>query len=180
MEKAAAVHAGLGRIGRNGCFIHPVHGSWVLLGGFTIDRDLIRLHPPGPVGDCGDCTRCQAACPSSALRGPGILDARRCLSYWTVEHSGPLPQEIQAVMGRTGALFGCDVCQAVCPDNRGRASQAPGIPELGQDAELSGLTAEDIEGIREEDFLSLFGHTPVARLGRVGLLRNLAAIRGKD
>ena len=177
MEKAVAVAAGLGRIGCNSLLIHPIHGSRVLIGGFTVDRDLVQLHPPGPVGDCGDCRRCQAACPTDAISREGVLDARRCLSYWTTEHAGELPPEIRDAMRRTGTLFGCDACQDVCPDNSVGAQKLHAEMLAPLDLDPDRLQPEHFERIEEGEFQAVFGDTPVARLGLKGFLRNLRAAR---
>jgi len=177
MEKAVAVNAGLGRIGRNTCLIHPIHGSRLLIGGFTVDRDLVQLHPPGPVGDCGECRRCQAACPMDAISGEGVLDARRCLSYWTTEHAGELPPEIRDAMRRTGTLFGCDICQTVCPENSTGPQKLDTEMLAPLDLDPDSLDAEHLERIEQGEFEAIFGDTPVARLGLDGLLRNLRVAR---
>ena len=114
MDKAWAVAAGTGWLGKNTCVIHPALGSWFFLGEIFLDLEL----PPDPeVADhCGTCTRCLEACPTGALVAPRLLDARRCISYLTIEHRGDLTAAEEKGMGDW--LVGCDLCQDVCPWNR--------------------------------------------------------------
>lgn len=112
-ERDLASEAGLGWRGKNGCTLNRVHGSGFHLAGFLVD---VELPASAPVEDfCGGCTRCLDLCPTGAFRGPGVLDATRCISYWTIEAKGPVPEEVAAKSG--GWIFGCDVCQEVCPWN---------------------------------------------------------------
>jgi epoxyqueuosine reductase len=116
-ERAIAQRAGLGWFGRHSCLITGQYGTWVVLGEILTDLAL-RPDPPAS-GDCGLCSNCTngtAACPTGAIVGPGIVDARLCISYWTIEHRGWIPREIRPAMG--DMIFGCDICQEACPFNR--------------------------------------------------------------
>jgi epoxyqueuosine reductase len=118
LEREHAVRAGLGWVGKHTLLINPALGSYVLLGGMVTTLEIgVPPEAPGALDDsCGTCTRCIDACPTGAIT-PYSVDARRCISYLTIEHSGTIEEELQARMG--GWLFGCDVCQEVCPYNRG-------------------------------------------------------------
>src|SRR5262249_16604063 len=112
-ERSFAAAAGLGWIGKNGCLIDPENGSYLLLAEILTDLD---LPPDEPAAErCGACVRCLEACPTQAVLGPGLLDSARCLAHWTIEQRGPIPGEIQARLGPW--VFGCDICQEVCPWN---------------------------------------------------------------
>ena len=114
MERTLAAAAGLGWIGRNGCLLVPGLGSYVLLAEIISN---LPLQPDGPIPtECLDCRKCVATCPTAALDGCGLLDARKCVSYLTIEHRGPIDPALWPAMGTT--VFGCDICQAVCPHNR--------------------------------------------------------------
>jgi epoxyqueuosine reductase len=168
MEKVLAVRAGLGVMGRNTLLYHPVHGSWVFIGGVMTDAPLTPDQPLSPHDPCGTCRRCIDSCPGGALRADGSLDARRCLSYWTTESRAPaFPAAIEAALGQR--VFGCDRCQEVCPMNASRAGGA-----------LAGGTRryalEALSRLGEDGFRARFGGTTMARLGWPLFARNVAAI----
>jgi epoxyqueuosine reductase len=168
-ERVVALHAGLGWIGRNACLINPELGSWLFLSEILCSLDL----PPDEPGvdRCGTCTLCLEACPTGALVGPADLDARRCLSYLTIELKGPLPGEFAPAIGPH--VFGCDICQEVCPWNQAApvSSDPAWQPRPALDRpRLAHLAAMSDEALR----VALKG-SALKRTGVAGLRRNLAA-----
>jgi epoxyqueuosine reductase len=123
LEKEYAVAAGLGAVGKNTLLIHPTYGSKLFLAAFLSTEPLEPTPPSEPFEPCGTCRRCLDACPTGAFVEPYVLDARRCLSYWTLIHRGELPEDIAAKRGKR--FLGCDTCQRVCPHNQ----SLPVIPE---------------------------------------------------
>ncbi len=119
LERDFGRRAGLGWVGKNTMLINRRLGSFTLLGGLLLDLEL-EYDPPHESSHCGTCTRCLDACPTDAFQGPYQLDARRCISYWTIEHKGAIPDEVAGQLD--GWVFGCDVCQDVCPWNRKAAA----------------------------------------------------------
>jgi epoxyqueuosine reductase len=174
LERDLAQRAGLGWIGKNTCLINPQQGSYILLAEILLGID---LEPDLPFGAdrCGSCTRCLEACPTECILPDRTLDARRCISYLTIELKGSVPQELRPKMGDW--VFGCDICQQVCPWNlrfapeRGDPALAPRPgapdPELVQELSLS-----------EEAFRRKFKGSPVKRAKRRGYLRNVAIALG--
>jgi len=171
-ERDLGAEAGLGWRGKNACLIHRRHGSGFLLAGFFTDLDLNV--PATPAQDfCGGCTACLDACPTDALFEPGRLDASKCLSYWTIEAKGDIPADISEKS--EAWIFGCDICQDVCPWNRKHKKDAPPDP-----AENRPRTALEWLSLlrRGGGFQSRFKNTPLLRAGRRSLLRNvLIALR---
>jgi epoxyqueuosine reductase len=174
MEKAWAQRAGIGWVGKNGCLLTPAHGSWVLLGTILLDRE---LEPDAPHADrCGSCAACLPACPTGAIPEPGFVDARRCISFWTIERRGPIPPE---VAGRLGSwVFGCDACQAVCPWNEAAAlaSDPELLPRPGREA----LRVDDLLGLDLESYRARFNGTSLARARFDGLVRNALLLAGRS
>lgn len=172
-ERSFAAAAGLGWIGKNGCLIDPEHGSWLLLAEILTDLD---LPPDEPIAEqCGSCTRCLSACPTGAFVTPGVLDAARCISYWTIEHRGLIPDAVKGQLGHH--VFGCDVCQEVCPFN--------GFPPSSERGKSSCVAAaEDLPTRREwlemgrGAWRQRFRATAFNRAGRRGLQRNAACSAG--
>ena len=169
-EKAWAERAGLGWIGKNGCLINERLGSWLLLGALVTDADLVpdRSSPDR----CGDCAACLPACPTDAFPEPRFVDANRCLAYHTIEHRGPIPEELAASAG--GRVFGCDICQEVCPWNR-RAPEAT-LVTLRPRPEQRALEPADALTLTDATFRARFTGTPLMRAGRDGLVRSALAI----
>lgn len=169
MEKAWAERAGLGWIGKNGNLITRSHGSWVFLGEIITT---VELPPDEPHFDfCGSCTRCIEACPTDAIVEPCVVDSNRCISYWTIEHRGDFPDGIAGELD--GWLFGCDVCQDVCPWNRfstptREEAFSPRVdcvnPPVGRWSQLSA-----------EEFREEFADSAIRRCKPEGLKRNIQA-----
>ena len=171
-ERAFAAAAGLGWIGKNGCLIDAEQGSYLLLAEILTDLDLPVDEPAAE--RCGSCVRCLDACPTGAFLAPGVLDAGRCIAYWTIEHRGPLPDEWKERIG--DHVFGCDVCQEVCPWNH---AVAAGDPAAGRAAVVPAAPARaEILAMGKGEWRRRFGATAVNRAGRRGLQRNAAASAG--
>ncbi len=174
LERDFAARAGLGWIGKNTSLINRQFGTWLFLGAILTDLD---LPPDRPQPDrCGTCVLCIEACPTGALRAPRILDARRCISYLTIEHKGDIPRELRSVIGTR--LFGCDECQLVCPWNRfAKPSREKGFDLRNEDllSDPARILAMD-----EDEFEARFASSPIARIGRGGLLRNAAVVLGNS
>lgn len=173
-ERVYARHAGLGWIGKNTCLINPEIGSWVLLGGIATD---LPLEPEAPGFDqCGDCTLCLDACPTGALVDPHVLDATQCISYLTIELEGPVPESQRGGVG--DHLYGCDVCQEVCPWNLAApvTADAAWLPRVTRDgasaAELWQRSDQELHGLVRG---SAMMHTSLSRLRR-----NLAIVIGNS
>jgi epoxyqueuosine reductase len=173
-ERVLAAHSGIGWIGKNGCVLNQRLGSWLFLGVILCSHG---LPPDLPAPDrCGSCTRCLDACPTQALIAPRQLDARRCISYLTIEQHGAVPEELRAKMGRH--LFGCDICQDVCPWNR----RAPVSDDaaLAPRIQLVNPSLEWISGMNIEEFRRTFRASPVKRAKLRGLLRSAAIAMGNS
>ena len=172
LERESSGRAGIGWIGKNTLLISPKQGSWFFLGELFLS---LELPPDRPIRDrCGSCDLCLTACPTDAFVGPYRLDARRCISYLTIELKGSIPAQMRPLIGNH--VFGCDICQEVCPYNVNiEASKAPAFqPREGLHApELIPLLALD-----EEQFRSRFKGSPIRRPKRRGFLRNVAVALG--
>ncbi|HVK71438.1 MAG TPA: tRNA epoxyqueuosine(34) reductase QueG [Polyangium sp.] len=172
MERAWAARAGLGFVGKNGLVIVPGQGSFVMLG--EVVTTLV-LTPGVPMHErCGACTRCLDACPTGAFPKPFVLDARRCISYLTIEQYEAPPEELRAAIGEH--LFGCDVCQEVCPYNRTAPPPEARTQQFHPLPRWSEMRLSDLTSIEEEAFPETTQGTPLRRARRGGLARNAAIV----
>jgi epoxyqueuosine reductase len=166
MEKPWAERAGLGFIGKNGCLITPTHGSWVTLSVMFLDRAVdVYDQPHGNL--CGDCTRCLVGCPTNAFPSPGVVDARRCLAYHTIESPDLAPADLRPRL--RGHTFGCDVCQEVCPFNH---RDLPAGDERLKARPLGLMADEEIAALTRADFDRLAAGMSLVRAQYDGLRRN--------
>ena len=176
LERSYAREAGLGWIGKNTCLINQQSGSWFFLGELLTSLELAVDAPPPD--RCGTCSRCIDACPTQAIVPDGAggwsLDARLCISYFTIELKGPIPEEHRAAMGRH--IFGCDICQDVCPWNR----QAPSAPEPDFAPRHFAPPLDQIALLSPEEFRRSYAGTAVTRTRYAGLLRNAAVAMGNS
>ena len=175
MEKPLAEAAGLGWQGKHTNLLSRTHGSWLFLGAIYTTA---VLEPSAPaIGSCGSCTRCLTACPTDAFPAPGQLDARRCVSYLTIEHVGPIPHALRPGVGNR--IYGCDDCLAVCPWNSfAEAAQANRafLPR----AELTAPRLADLMALDEGSFAAVFAGSPIKRIGRGRMVRNAAVAAGNS
>jgi epoxyqueuosine reductase len=170
-ERELAQRAGLGWIGKNTMLIREGVGSFFFIGSVFTDL-VIAADPPFALDRCGSCTRCLDACPTDAFVAPRVLDATRCISYLTIEHRGPIPEE--RVPELEGFAFGCDICNDVCPWNR-RFAEVTQIPEFRPRTDLHGIAVDFFDRMDEAEFARRFGDTPLERPGLAGMRRNVAA-----
>jgi epoxyqueuosine reductase len=204
MERDFAALAGLGFIGRNTCLITPGAGSWSFLAGLLTTRDLPASLPPPArplatrhpntlawelrtgLGTCGGCQRCITACPTHAFTTPYTLDARRCISYLTIEQRGAIPRDLRSATGNW--VFGCDICQEVCPYNRtvdarlpeyGSIDRTPVRPIGDRQPDLAPHLAELLT-LTDEEFRFRFRGSAVKRTKRDGLVRNACVAAGNS
>jgi epoxyqueuosine reductase len=175
LERDFARRAGLGWFGKNTMLLNKRLGSYFFLGALLTNLEL-ACDAPHTASHCGTCTACLDACPTQAFVSPGVLDARRCISYLTIEHRGDVPDELRGGLGDW--LFGCDVCQEVCPWNR-KAPQGT-EPALHGRPQLMQLDLIEILGLSEEAFRSRFRGTALLRTKRRGLVRNAALVLGNS
>jgi len=177
LERDLARQAGLGWFGKNTMLIHPERGSFFFLGSLFLD---VELTPDAPFADehCGTCTRCLDACPTQAFTAPGVMDARRCISYLTIELRGPLPEQYESALG--DHLYGCDICQEVCPWNVKFASEPPSDGPL---APREALSVDDARSLALEwlamddaEYRVRFKRSAMTRAKREGLQRNARAV----
>lgn len=175
LERGHAQQAGLGFIGKNTMLINPRRGSYFFLGEILLSVDFDDYDQPARQTMCGSCTRCLTACPTDAFPRPYVLDARRCISYLTIENKGIIPSELRSLMGNW--IFGCDVCQDVCPWNRFMVQTA--MPEF-QPGDIDRVTPHllDLLSIDDSAFKTRFAGSPMLRIKHARFLRNVCVAVG--
>ena len=174
MEKPLAEAAGLGWQGKHTNLVSRDHGSWLFLGAIYTT---LALTPSAPGRDtCGSCDACQRACPTNAFPAPYRLDARRCISYLTIEHAGPIPVEFRAAIGNR--IYGCDDCLSVCPWNKFAA--AAHDMAFAPRAELIAPRLRDLLALDDAAFRAVFAGSPVKRVGRDRFVRNVCIAAGNS
>jgi epoxyqueuosine reductase len=174
VERVFAKYAGVGWIGKNTCIINQKKGSWLFLG---VILTSLELAPDVPAPDrCGTCTRCIEACPTDAILAPYQLDSNKCISYLTIEKRGSIPEDLRAGMGHH--IFGCDICQDVCPWNR--KAPASAAPEFEPRPGLVNPALAWLAEMSAEEFREAFRGSPIRRTKRSGLRRNSAIAMGNS
>jgi epoxyqueuosine reductase len=184
LERGWAARAGLGFVGKNAMLISRRHGNWLFLAAILTRREFV---PDPPVRRqesgfadvgllCGKCTRCLDACPTRAFAAPGVVDARRCISYQTIENKGVIPRELRAGIG--SRIYGCDICLEVCPWNR-FAREGKRMLLAARD-EIAALSRREILELTPERFAAFFRRTPIKRVKLAGLLRNACVVAGNS
>lgn len=184
LERALAVQAGLGVIGKNSNLITKEFGSWVFLAEIITNLDLCatsqktsKPSTKAPFSACGKCERCIRACPTKAIIAPGVIDARRCISYLTIENKGEIPEKYARKIAETKRIFGCDICQEVCPHNFSRQK-----PTTNKDLLKPKIAGDQIELKKilkiktDKEFLQLFAGSALMRAKKTGLIRNVKAV----
>ena len=175
MEKPLAEAAGLGWQGKHSNLVSRAHGSWLFLGAIYSE---IALEPDAAeVDHCGSCTACQTACPTDAFPSPYVVDARRCISYLTIEHKGPIAEELREGIGNR--IYGCDDCLAVCPWNKFADAAAANKVFIGR-AELAAPQLGDLLALDDAGFREIFSGSPIKRIGRNRMVRNAAIAAGNS
>lgn len=175
MEKPLAEAAGLGWQGKHTNLVSRDHGSWLFLGAIYTTLDLV---PDAPGRDrCGSCDACQRACPTDAFPAPYTLDARRCISYLTIELKGPIPHEFREGIGNR--IYGCDDCLAVCPWNK-FAATAAAHKAFAPRAELTAPALSDLLALDDAGFRQVFAGSPIKRIGRDRMVRNCLIAAGNS
>jgi epoxyqueuosine reductase len=177
VERVYARHAGVGWIGKNTCIINQKLGSWLFLG---VILTSLELAPDLPAADrCGSCTRCIDACPTQAILAPGKMDARRCIAYLTIEKRGEVPEAMRGEMGHH--VFGCDICQDVCPWNNKPGNAPPtSLPEFQPRENLFHPDLEWLAELNVEEYRQVLRGSPLKRAKFAGLKRNVAIAMGNS
>jgi len=177
MEKPLAQAAGIGWQGKHTNLVSREHGSWLFLG---VILTSLKLEPDPPADHgihCGTCSRCLDACPTQAFDGPHRIDARRCISYLTIEHDGPIPDEFRSAIGNR--IYGCDDCLAVCPWNRFADAAAANRAFLPR-AELAAPRLKDLLALDDASFRAMFSGSPIKRIGVKRMIRNCLIAAGNS
>ena len=175
MEKPLAALAGIGWQGKHTNVVSRTHGSWLFLGAIMTTLD---LPADAPHADrCGSCSACQSACPTEAFTAPYQLDARRCISYLTIEHKGAIPLAFRRAIGNR--IYGCDDCLAVCPWNRFADAAQANAAFVGR-PEFNGPALADLLALDDAAFRALFSGSPIKRIGRDRMVRNAAIAAGNS
>ena len=177
MEKPLAQAAGIGWQGKHTNLVSREHGSWLFLGVILTSLELAPDAPADHGEHCGSCTRCLESCPTQAFLGPHRIDARRCISYLTIEHDGPIPEELRKPMGNR--IYGCDDCLAVCPWNRFADAAAANRAFLPR-AELAAPRLQDLLAMDDAGFREMFAVSPIKRIGRNRMIRNCLIAAGNS
>jgi epoxyqueuosine reductase len=175
MEKPLSAAAGIGWQGKHTNLVSREHGSWLFLGVILTSLD---IPPDAPARDtCGTCTRCLEACPTGAFDGARRIDARKCISYLTIEHKGPIPHEFRRAMGNR--IYGCDDCLAVCPWNRFADSAAANRAFLARD-EMKAPSLAELLALDDSSFREKFAGSPIKRIGVARMIRNCLIAAGNS
>ncbi|MFL6787120.1 MAG: tRNA epoxyqueuosine(34) reductase QueG [Sphingomicrobium sp.] len=175
MEKPLSAAAGVGWQGKHSNLLSREHGNWLFLG---VIYTTLKLEPDKPAEPhCGTCTRCIDACPTEAIIAPNLVDARRCISYLTIEHAGPIPHEFREAIGNR--IYGCDDCLAVCPWNR-FASAAQANKAFAPRPELVAPALKDLLALDDASFRELFSGSPIKRIGVNRMIRNCLIAAGNS
>ncbi|HSQ99892.1 MAG TPA: tRNA epoxyqueuosine(34) reductase QueG [Sphingomicrobium sp.] len=177
MEKPLAQAAGIGWQGKHTNLVSREHGSWLFLGVILTSLELEADVGAERGRHCGSCTRCLDACPTNAFTGPHMIDARRCISYLTIEHQGPIPHEFRTGIGNR--IYGCDDCLAVCPWNRFADAAAANKAFLPR-AELVSPRLADLLGLDDASFREMFAGSPIKRIGVKRMIRNCLIAAGNS
>lgn len=177
MEKPLAQAAGIGWQGKHTNLVSREHGSWLFLGVILTSFELEPDAPADHGQHCGSCSRCLDACPTQAFIGPHRIDARRCISYLTIEHDGPIPEHLRASMGNR--IYGCDDCLAVCPWNRFADAAAANRAFLPR-AELAAPPLENLLALDDAAFREMFAGSPIKRIGIRRMIRNCLIAAGNS
>lgn len=184
LERGWAARAGTGFVGKNAMLISRRHGNWLFLAGILTRCEFVPDPPVRKQANgfaevgllCGKCTRCLDACPTQAFPAPGIVDARRCVSYQTIENKGVIPRDLRPGIG--ARIYGCDVCLEVCPWNR--FAQAGKRMLLAAREEIADLGLPELLELTPERFAAVFRGTPIKRVKLAGLLRNACVVAGNS
>ncbi len=178
LERDLARRAGLGWFGKNTMLISPKHGSFFFLGVLLLGLEL-EVDEPFATDQCGTCTRCLEACPTEAFVAPRVMDARRCISYLTIESKGEIPEDLRRPV--SGMIYGCDICQSVCPWNVKFSLELAGDSPFQAREFIAGkdavTLATDILALDQEQFSAAFRKSPMKRAKLAGLRRNAAVVR---